>query len=146
MKSTKTTQPEETMNLKTACALYLAHLKAIGQRPSTIHAARRTLDLLIADMGEAKKINAILPVHVSKFFKSEAATMQPGKDGPKPRAENSILQIKRIVRMGLGWWREQGWVDTLPLPASESRFAERMRQSGVGHRVCAHMVRHNNLP
>ncbi len=74
-----------TKNLKEACEQYLEHLKAVGKKPSTLGTARRTLDLLISEMGEDKEVKKILPLHVDKFFKSEAATMQPGKDGLNPR-------------------------------------------------------------
>ena len=113
-----------TVTLKDACGRYLEHLKAIGKKPSTLGTARRTMDLLIADMGEDKEVGKILPLHVDKFFKSEAATMQPGKDGPKPRAEASVLQIRRIVRAALVWWKEEGYSERLPIPASEKHFIE----------------------
>ncbi len=113
-----------TVTLKQACTEYLEHLKAIGKKPSTLGTARRTLDLMISAMGEDKEVGNILPVHVSTFFKSEAATMQPGKDGLKPRAQASILQIRRIVRAALVWWHEQGHCTTLALPKSERRFLE----------------------
>ena len=111
-------------NLKEASAQYIQHLEQTGQKASTVGTARRTLDLLIADMGEGKAVDKILPVHVAAFFKSEAATLQPGKDGPKPRAQASILQIRRIVRAALVWWHEQGWAKTVALPASEKAFLE----------------------
>ena len=109
-----------TKTLKDATELYLTHLAAIGKKPSTIGTARRTLDLLIADMGEDKEIAKIMPVHVSKFFKSEAATMLRGK----PRAEASVLQIRRIVRSTLVWWHTEGLISTIPVPADEKRFLE----------------------
>jgi len=113
-----------TVTLKDACGRYLEHLKSIGKKPSTLGTTRRTLDLLIAEMGESKEVGKILPLHVDKFFKSEAATMQPGKDGPKLRAEASQLQIKRIVRSALVWWKEENYSSRLPLPASEKRYLE----------------------
>ncbi len=113
-----------TVTLKQACAEYLKHLKAIGKKPSTIGTVKRTLDLLVSEMGEAKEVGNILPVHVDRFFKSEAATMQPGKDGLKPRAQASILQIRRIVRAALVWWHEQGHCKTIALPKEERRFIE----------------------
>ncbi len=113
-----------TANLKDACEKYLEHLKAIGKKPSTIGTAKRTLDLLVAEMGEDKEVGKILPLHVDKFFKSEAATMQPGKDRLRPRAEASVLQIRRIVRSALVWWKEQGMSDRLPLPATEKKYLE----------------------
>ena len=41
-----------SMNLKEATAQYIQHLEQTGQKPSTLGTAKRTLDLLIADMGE----------------------------------------------------------------------------------------------
>jgi hypothetical protein len=111
-------------NLKEAAAQYIQHLEQTGQKPSTVGTARRTLDLLVADMGEGKAVEKILPVHVAAFFKSEAATLQPGKDGPKPRAQASILQIRRIVRAALVWCHEQGWSKSVAVPASERGFLE----------------------
>jgi len=111
-------------NLKAASAQYIQHLEQTGQKPSTVGTAKRTLDLLLADMGEGKAVDKILPVHVAAFFKSEAATLQPGKDGPKPRAPASILQIRRIVRAALVWCHAQGWSKSVALPADERKFLE----------------------
>ena len=113
-----------TVTLKDACGRYLEHLKSIGKKPSTLGTAKRTLDLLIAEMGETKEVGKILPLHVDKFFKSEASTMQTGKDGPKPRADASQLQIKRIVRSALVWWKNENYSERLPLPATEKRYLE----------------------
>ncbi len=113
-----------TKNLKEACEQYLEHLKAVGKKPSTIGTVRRTLDLLISEMGEDKEVKKILPLHVDKFFKSEAATMQPGKNGLKPRAQASMLQIRRIVRMALVYWHEQGFSPLVALPKEDKKYLE----------------------
>ena len=113
-----------TVNLKDASEQYLENLKAIGKKPSTLGTTRRTLDLLIAELGEDKEVGKILPLHVDKFFKSEAATMQPGKDGLKPRAQASILQIRRIVRSALVYWHKQGYCKNVALPKTERKFLE----------------------
>jgi len=113
-----------SINLKEASAQYIQHLEQTGQKPSTVGTAKRTLDLLVADMGEGKAVDKILPVHVAAFFKGEAATMQPGKDGPKPRAQASILQIRRIVRAALVWWHEEGYAATVAIPKEDRRFLE----------------------
>jgi hypothetical protein len=110
--------------LKDAAAMYIQHLVEIGQKASTVGTARRSLDLLIADMGEGKAVDKILPLHTAAFFKSEAATMQPGKEGPKLRAQASVFQIRRIVRAALVWWHGQGWSKTVALPATEKAFLE----------------------
>ena len=110
----------KTITLTAGAATYLVHLKAIGKKPSTLGTAKRTLDLLIAHMGEDKEVGKILPVHVAGFFKSESATTLKGK----PRAEASILQIRRIVRAALVWWNAEGYSERIPLPADEKRFIE----------------------
>ena len=114
-----------TTTLKEACEAYIGHMKSIGQKPSTLGTIQRTLGLLMAEMGEEKEVGKILTMHVDKFLKSETATMQTGKDGLKPRAPASALQIRRIVRMALVWWNESGLIDRLPLPATEKIFIEK---------------------
>ena len=110
----------KSITLKAGAAAHLVHLEAIGKKPSTLGTTKRTLDLLIAELGEDKEVGKILPMHVDKFYKSEAATMLKGK----PRAQASILQIRRIVRSALVWWHEQGYNARIPLPADEKRFIE----------------------
>jgi len=114
-----------TTTLKDACEAYIAHMKTKGQSPSTLGTIQRTLALLIEEMGEDKEVGKILPVHVDRFFKSENATQQPGKDGMKPRAQASILQIRRITRMALVWWKEAGYTERLALPGDEKKFLEK---------------------
>ena len=114
-----------TTTLKNACEAYIDHMKTKGQSPSTLGTIQRTLALLIEEMGEDKEVGKILPVHVDRFFKSENATQQPGKDGMKPRAQASILQIRRITRMALVWWKEAGYTERLALPGDEKKFIEK---------------------
>ena len=108
------------INLKDATAKYTQHLEAVGKKPSTVGTARRTMDLFVGHLGEGKEVAKILPVHVAGFFKSEAATTLKGK----PRAEASILQIRRIVRGALVFWHEQGYLSSVPVPKTEQRFLE----------------------
>jgi len=114
-----------TTTLKEACEAYNAHMKEKGQSASTLGTIQRTLALMLEEMGENREVGKILPVHVDKFFKSEKATMQPGKDGMKPRAQASILQIRRITRMALVWWKEAGLTERLALPSDEKALAEK---------------------
>ena len=114
------------ITLNHAVESYIDHLQDKNQKPSTVGTARRALALLVAEMGEKKELAKILPVHVSKFFSSEAATMLKGK----PRAMPSILQIRRIVRAALVFWHEQGWLANVPMPASERHFLESKEKKG----------------
>ncbi|MBC8426430.1 hypothetical protein H8E07_20115 [bacterium] len=116
-----TTKTQE-LELHIGIEEFVEHLVATGQKPSTVGTAKRSLALFEEGLGAKKVIAKIMPVHVAGFFKSEAATTQPGKDGPKPRAKASILQIRRIVRGALVWWREQGYSETVPLPKDEQKY------------------------
>ena len=118
--TTKTTELELSIGIEE----YIEHLVATGQKPSTVGTAKRSLALFEEGLGAKKVIAKIMPVHVAGFFKSETATMQPGKDGPKPRAEASVLQIRRIVRSALVWWQEQGYAATVAIPKEDKRFIE----------------------
>jgi len=109
-----------SINLKDGTTQYIEHLEAIGKKPSTVGTARRTMDLFVRHLGEAKEVGKILPVHVAGFFKSEAATTLKGK----PRAKASILQIRRIVRGALVYWHEQGLTDGVALPKDEKKYLE----------------------
>ncbi len=115
---------ETSINLKSAVEQYIQHQTEVGQKPSTIGTIKRSLDLLVGELGEDKEVGKILAVHIAGFFKSEAATMQAGKDGAKPRAAASVLQIRRIVRAALVWWQAQGYLKAVPLPADEKKFLE----------------------
>jgi hypothetical protein len=108
------------IKLKSAVESYIQHLQDKGQKHSTVGTARRTLALLVAEMGEEKDVAKILPVHVNKFFHSEAATMLRGK----PRAQASVLQIRRVVRGALVHWHDRRWLASVPLPASDKHFLE----------------------
>ena len=114
------------INLQHAVESYIQHLQDKGQKPSTVGTARRTLALLVAEMGEKKDVAKILPVHVNKFFNSEAATMLKGK----PRAQASVLQIRRVVRGALMHWHNRRWMASVPLPASDKHFLEPKEKKG----------------
>ena len=118
------TMKTQELELHIGIEEYIEHLVATGQKPSTVGTAKRSLALFEEALGAKKVIAKIMPVHVAGFFKSEVATTQPGKDGPKPRAEASVLQIRRIVRSALVWWQEQGYLEAVPLPKDERRFIE----------------------
>ena len=113
-----------SINLKNAVEQYVQHPTEVGQKPSTIGTIKRSLDLLVGELGEDKEVAKILALHIAGFFKSEAATMQAGKDGPKPRTNASVMQIRRIVRAALVWWHAQGYLKAVPLPADEKKYLE----------------------
>ena len=113
---------DQEYTLEIAIEDYLDHLEEAGKSSSTIGTAKRTMALLQQHLGDSKVISKILPVHVAGFYNSGAATTQEGKDGPKPRAKQSILQIRRIVRDALVYWHTQGHLENVPLTKDEKKF------------------------
>jgi hypothetical protein len=112
-------------NIKEACADYVEHMKEKGQKAATLGTIKRNLDLLIGEMGEDKEIGKILPVHVANFYKSDTVNLHNTKEGLKPRAVASALQIKRNARLALVYWHEQGWIEKVPVPADERKLVEK---------------------
>ena len=106
----------KNVTIKEAAEKFAKELEALGKKPSTIGTSKRCLDLFVAHQGDEKLGAKLLPVPVAAFFKSEAATTLNGK----PRAEASILQIRRVVRQLLVWCAEQKYLDKAPIPKDEA--------------------------
>ncbi len=110
-------------NLKYAVDMYCNNLSEQGQKPTTVNTAKRILSLLSSTLGNDLPIHEIRTVEISEFFSSDHVRMKSAKRGKLvPRASNSIEQIRRIIRMALVWWWENGWISELPLPPEDLRF------------------------
>ena len=109
---------KKELELHAGIEAYVEHLTGIGKKASTVGTAKRTLALFEESLGAKKVIAKIMPVHVAGFFKSDAATTLRDK----PRAQASILQIRRIVRAALVWWHEQGITAGVALPKDEKKY------------------------
>ena len=105
--------PSQT-TLKEAGPKYLEHLEAAGKNPRTVETYRRQLAVLAGFFGEDKKLAAIRPADVGRFLKSDALLKKPGSG--KPRAEQTVKQIVRVLRMMLEWAHAQGLVETVAFP------------------------------
>jgi hypothetical protein len=105
----------KNVTVKKAAEEFVQQIEALGKKDSTVGTSKRCLDLFVAHQGEEKLVAKLLPVHVAAFFKSESAN----KNNGKPRAEASILQIRRVVRQFLIWTAEKKYVATLPIPRAE---------------------------
>ena len=99
--------------LHDAAQIYLEHLQKQGKREATIKTYGRDFEQIETFFGVDRKLSAILPAHVGKFFKSDALLKLPSG---KKRAEPTIQKTKRVLRMFLVWARETGRIDKLPLP------------------------------
>ena len=99
--------------LHDAAQVYLEHLRKQGKKEATLRTYARDFEQIETFFGADRKLSAILPAHVGKFFKSDALLKLPSG---KKRAEPTIQKTKRVLRMFLVWAKETGRIDKLPLP------------------------------
>jgi len=104
--------PSQT-TLKEAGPKYFDHLQAAAKNQRTVDTYRRQFDVITGFFGEGKKLTAIRPADVGRFLKSDHLLKKPNG---KERAEPTVKQIVRVLRMFLEWAQAQGMVETLPFP------------------------------
>ena len=92
---------------------YLEHLKAAGKGERTIYTYSRDAEQIIGFFGADRKLTSILTPHVGKFLKSDALLRLPNGS---ERAQPTVRKTVRVLRMFLVWVRDNGYIDTLPLP------------------------------
>jgi hypothetical protein len=92
---------------------YLDYLAELGKKPGTIDTYARQFDLAESVIGADRELKLIKTGDVAKFFESDACLKKP--KGQR-RAQPSIDQTTRLIRMFLVWAKEQGHIETLPLP------------------------------
>ena len=99
--------------LHDAAQAYLEHLQKQGKKKRTIFTYGKDLEQIEAFFGADRKLSAILPAHVGRFFKSDALLkLASGKKRAKPTVDKTM----RVLRMFLVWAKETGRIDKLPLP------------------------------
>jgi len=99
--------------LHQATEAYLKHLKTQGKKEATLFTYAKDLQQIETFFGVDRKLSAILPAHVGRFFKSDVLLKLPsGKNRAKPTVEKTI----RVLRMFLIWAKETGRIDKLLLP------------------------------
>ncbi|MBU2483413.1 MAG: hypothetical protein KJ760_20195 [Proteobacteria bacterium] len=102
-----------TETLHQATEAYLKHLKTQGKKEATLFTYARDIQQIETFFGADRKLSAILPAHIGRFFKSDALLKLPsGKSRAKPTVEKTM----RVLRMFLIWAKETGRIDKLPLP------------------------------
>jgi hypothetical protein len=102
------------MTLQEAIQLYLESLILAGKSPRTIYTYNKDCEQMLAFFGQDKKLVNILPVHVSKFYQSDVL-LKVAKSG-KERACRTVNKTKMVLKCLLNWAKEQGYIETLPLP------------------------------
>ena len=99
--------------LKDAGEKWLEHLEAAGKQERTVATYRRQFAVVTGFFGEDKALTAIRVTDVGRFFKSDALLKMPTG---KARAERTVAQIVRVLRMFLTWACEQGLIEAVPFP------------------------------
>ena len=115
--------PSQT-TLKDAGQKYFEHLEAAGKNPRTVATYRRQFGAIAGFFGEDKKLAAIRPADVGRFLKSDALLKMP-KTG-RARAEATVKQIVRVLRMMLEWAQSEGLVEAVAFP--KDAMPKRRRQ------------------
>ncbi len=69
---------------------------------------------ILAFFGPDKKLVNILPAHVAKFYQSDAL-LKVTKNG-KERSPRTVNKTRMVFKCLLKWAKEQGYIETLPLP------------------------------
>ena len=99
--------------LKDAAPQYLEHLRAAGKKEQTLRTYGTALEVVAGFFGEGKSLKALRPADVGRFLKSDALLKKPnGRD----RAQPTVDQIVRVLRMLLEWAQGQGHIDTVAFP------------------------------
>jgi len=99
--------------LHDAAQVYLEHLRKHGKKEATLKTYAKDFEQIESFFGADRKLSAILPAHVGRFFKSDALLKLPSG---KKRAEPTVEKTRRVLRMFLVWAMETGRIDKLPLP------------------------------
>ena len=113
------------LTLKDAAPQYLEHLRAAGKKEQTLKTYAKGLETAVGFFGEGKTLKAIRPADVGRFLKSDALLKKPNG---KERAQPTVDQVARVLRMLLAWAVEQGHVESVAFPKSAMPTRRRKSQ------------------
>ncbi|HPD17958.1 MAG TPA: hypothetical protein PLE19_23725 [Planctomycetota bacterium] len=114
------------LTLKDAAPQYLEHLRAAGKNVHTVRTYNKALEVVAGFFGEAKALKALRPADVGRFLKSDALLKKPSG---AERAQPTVDQIVRVLRMLLEWAQAQGHVQTLAFPQDALPKRRRRQQA-----------------
>jgi site-specific recombinase XerC len=99
--------------LEDAGPKWLKHLQATGKHERTVATYDRQFAVITGFFGEDKALTAVRAADVGRFLKSDSLLKMPNG---KERAERTVAQIVRVLRMMLVWACEQGLIKAVPFP------------------------------
>jgi site-specific recombinase XerD len=102
------------VQLEEAIQAYLKSLEATGRSPRTLYTYGQDCKQIIAFFKAERALKNILPVHVAQFYKS--AELRCVLPSGKERAPQTVQKTIRVLRMFFEWAKDQGYIETVPLP------------------------------
>jgi hypothetical protein len=116
------------ITLKGAAPQFIEHLRAAGKKEQTLRTYGTALDVVAGFFGEGKSLKAIRPADVGRFLKSDALLKKPNG---KERAQPTVDQIVRVLRMLLEWAQAKGHVATVAFPKDALPKRRRKQQEAT---------------
>jgi len=101
------------LTLKDAVPQYLEHLRQAGKIERTVKVYGNALHVAAGFFGEEKELDTFAPAAIGRFLKSDALLKKPSG---KERAQPTVDQIVRCVRMLFEWAVGQGHIESVPFP------------------------------
>jgi len=116
------------LTLKDAAPQFIEHLRAAGKKEQTLRTYAKALEVVAGFLGEGKSLKAIRPTDVGRFLKSDALLKKPSG---KERAQPTVDQIVRVLRMLLEWAQGQGHIPNVAFPKDALPKRRRKQQEAT---------------
>lgn len=104
------------MKIQQALELYLESLKKEGVSPRSLYTYGKDAQQIATFFGD-NDLSQMTKPRVGKFLKSDALLWVQDK---KPRSARTVKKTVYFFRRFLNWSVQQGWIETIPLPAGLS--------------------------
>ena len=116
------------LTLKDAAPRFIEHLRAAGRKEQTLRTYAKALEVAAGFFGDGKSLKAIRPADVGRFLKSDALLKKPNG---KTRAQPTVDQIARVLRMLLEWAQAEGHVEKVAFPKDALPKRRRKQQEAT---------------
>ena len=116
------------LTLKDAAPRFIEHLRAAGRKEQTLRTYAKALEVAAGFFGEGRTLRALRPADVGRFLKSDALLKKPSG---KERAQPTVDQIVRVLRMLLEWAQGQGHIPNVAFPKDALPKRRRKQQEAT---------------
>ena len=108
----------QTRTLAELAKRYIDSLEEAGKSEGTMFSYRIALRTALKHFGEETLISSLTPDDVRRYF--DSSVVMKLKSG-RPKAMPSYLKTQRVLRLALCYAVERRWLDSAPLPQTESK-------------------------